>query len=187
MSQHICISHPVLVGQLVAVDVVLGMSSGKGFVHRIIGTYAPWNPGIDYDKFWTQVAKVCHGSQHWWSLAGDLNATLSSVERLSGGTDARRLFTRFLQEDNGLDLWENKVDRNWERNWTCRAHGSSTGGNIIDCVVMSYADLLDGEIYVAEKDFIPRTDHRAIICFLNIKPLQHLDAQHVIFNMHEAT
>src|ERR1700679_404811 len=93
VSQHTCISHPALAGRLVTVDIVLGTSSGKGFVHRVIGAYAPWNPRIDDGKFWTQVAKVCRDSQHSWSLARDLNATLSSVERASGGSDARRLFT----------------------------------------------------------------------------------------------
>jgi hypothetical protein len=158
------------VGRLIAVDVVLGTSSGKGFVHRIIGAYAPWNPGIDDGEFWTQVAKVCHGLQHSWLLARDLNATLSLVEQLSGGTDMRRLFTRFLQEANGLDLWENRVDRNWERDWTCRACGSSTGGNIIDRVVMSHADFSDGEIHVAEKDLYPELTTEPSYVSLTLNP-----------------
>jgi hypothetical protein len=60
------------------------MTSGRGFTHRIIGAYAPWNPGVNDGDFWVQVAKVFQGSQHSWTLASDLNATISSVECPSG-------------------------------------------------------------------------------------------------------
>jgi hypothetical protein len=40
VSQYIFLSHVALI-----VNVILGTSSGKGFIHRIIGAYAPWNPG----------------------------------------------------------------------------------------------------------------------------------------------
>jgi hypothetical protein len=56
------------------IDIVLGTSSGKGFIHRVIGAYAPWNPGIDDSDFWAQVMMLCRGSQYSWTLAGDLNA-----------------------------------------------------------------------------------------------------------------
>jgi hypothetical protein len=186
VSQHINISHSSLGGRVVAIDVVLSTTSGKGFVHRIIGAYALWNPGGDEGEFWKQVAMICQSSQHSWSLAGDLNATISAVERPSGGADWRRQYARFLLEANGFDMWETKPDCTRERDWTCRAHGATTGGNIIDRVVMSCVGSSDGEIHVAEKDFIPGTDHRAVISFLNVEPPLHLNAQHLVFTTREA-
>jgi hypothetical protein len=124
ISQPITITDASLTGHVVAVDVILGTTSGRGFTHRIIGAYASWNPGINDGDFWTQVAKVCRNSQHSWTLAGDLNATTSSVECPSGGNDARRQYARFLTETNGFDLWETQPDRNRERDWTCRACGA---------------------------------------------------------------
>jgi hypothetical protein len=135
----------------------------------------------DDGDFWTQIAKVCRSSQHSWTLAGDLNATISSVERPSGGNDARRQFTRFLNESNGFDLWETQPDRNRERDWTCRARGANVGGNIIDRVVVSQAGFSDGEIHTAVRDFIPGTDHRAVIALTNVKPPTHMADQRLIF------
>jgi hypothetical protein len=137
VSQPINVSDTSLSGWVVAVDVILGTTTGKGFTHRIIGAYAPWNPGVDNGDFWTQIAKVCRSSQYSWTLAGDLNATISSVERPSGGNDARWQFARFLNETDGFDLWETQPDQNRERDWTCRARGANVGGNIIDRVVTS--------------------------------------------------
>jgi hypothetical protein len=62
VSQPICISHPSLKGCVVAIDIVLGTDAGKGFIHRIIGAYAPWNPSVDDGEFWIQVAKLCMSS-----------------------------------------------------------------------------------------------------------------------------
>jgi hypothetical protein len=108
--QPINISDTSLCGCAVAVDIILGTSTGIGFTHRTIGAYAPWNPGVDDGNFWTQIAKVFQNSQHSWTLAGDLNATISSVERPSGGNDARRQFVRFLNETNGFELWKTQPD-----------------------------------------------------------------------------
>src|ERR1700736_5966796 len=99
---------------------------------------------------------------------GDLNATISSVEQPSGGNDVRQQFVRFLNETSGFDLWETQPDRNRERDWTCRARGATIGGNIIDRVVTSQAVFLDGEIHTAVRDFIPGTDHRAVIALINV-------------------
>ena len=187
ISQPVITSHASLAGRVVAVDIILGTTSGMGFTHRIIGAYALWNPGINDGEFWTQIAKLCRNSQHSWTLAGDLNATTSSVERPSGGNDARRQYTRFLTETNGYDLWRTQPDRNRERDWTCRARGATSGGNIIDRVVASHAGFSDGEIHTATKDFIPGTDHRAVIAFINIDPPLSLTDQRLIFMAREAT
>jgi hypothetical protein len=131
----------------VVVDIILGTTAGKGFVHRTIGTYAPWNPSVDDGDFWMQMAKVCQSSQHSWTLAGDLNATISSVEWPSGGNNAWRQYVRFLNEMDSFDIWETQPDHNRDRDWTCRAHGATVGGNIIDRVVTSQARSSDGEIH----------------------------------------
>ena len=161
VSQHLSLSHPSLNGRLVTVDIILGTSSSKAFVHRFIGAYTPWNPSTDDGDFWTQVAKICNDLQNSWSLTGDLNMTISVVEHPSGGTDARQQYSRFLQETNGFDLWGFKPDHTRERDWTYRVCGSSSGGNIIDYVAMSRC--------------------------LNIEPPSHINVQHVLFNTHEAT
>jgi hypothetical protein len=81
-----------LEGRVVALDLVIGTDTGKGFVHRFVGVYAPWNPGLENNDagFWNEVAKICNGAVLSWSLAGDLNATVSTTERASGGLDAKR-------------------------------------------------------------------------------------------------
>jgi hypothetical protein len=87
--QPVSITHSSLNGRAVAVDIVLGTTAGTGFIHRIIGMYVLWNPGVDDGDFWVQIAKLCQNSQHSWTLAGDLNATISTIERPSGGSDAQ--------------------------------------------------------------------------------------------------
>jgi hypothetical protein len=86
--QPISISQSSLNGCVVIVDIVLGTTAGCGFIHRIIGAYAPWNPSVDDGDFWLQITKICRDSQHSWTLAGDLNATISAIECPSGGSDA---------------------------------------------------------------------------------------------------
>jgi hypothetical protein len=81
-----------LEGRVVALDLVMGTNTGRGFIHRFIGVYAPWNPGSDTNdtSFWNEVTKICNQAAFSWSIAGDLNATVSTTERASGGNDARR-------------------------------------------------------------------------------------------------
>jgi hypothetical protein len=88
---------------------------------------------------------------------------------------------------NGYDLWQTQPDRNRERDWTCEARGASSGGNIIDRVVASHAGFSDGEIHTTTKDFIPGTDHRAVLAFINIDPPTSLADQRLIFTTWEAT
>ncbi|TFK21087.1 hypothetical protein FA15DRAFT_672918, partial [Coprinopsis marcescibilis] len=91
------------------------------------------------------MADFCNKSPHPWTLAGDVNATVSTKERASGGTDARAQYLGFLQKTKG--------------------HNKSTeSGNIIDRVVTSADTLLDSFIEVGKKptDWVPFTDHRPI-------------------------
>jgi len=58
ISQKIQLSHSALIGRVIAIDIILGTSHGRGFIHRFIGTYAPWNPGGTDNDFWSQVDMV---------------------------------------------------------------------------------------------------------------------------------
>ena len=64
VSQPVNISHASLNGHVVAVNIILGTTAGRGFSHRIIGAYAPWNLGVEDGDFWAQIARVCQSSQH---------------------------------------------------------------------------------------------------------------------------
>jgi hypothetical protein len=94
------------------------------------------------------------------------------MEKLSGRQEARRLYTKFISEAEAIDLWSLNTDRHREHNWTCRTRGSTDSGNIINHVAVSKTSFNDGEIKVADRnsDYIPLTDHRAIIAHINIDP-----------------
>jgi hypothetical protein len=61
------------------------------------------------------------------------------------------------------------------------------GGNIIDQVAVLHVGFSDGEIHIAEKDFVLGTDDRAVISFLDIEPPEHLNMQCLVFTNHEET
>ena len=145
IAQRVFLSHSALLGRVIAVDFVLGTSHGRGFVHRFIGAYAPWNPGGSDSEFWNQVSNICLQSQHSWTLAGDVNATVSTLERASGGQDARQQYLHFLQCTSAQDLWMLQPDRSRDWEWTCQARGSSSSGNIINRVVTSIIGLHDAD------------------------------------------
>ena len=54
----------------------------------------------------------------------------------------------------------------------CCARGSTGGGNIIDRIVLSHKGFSDAGIHVSNRssDYIPMTDHRAVVGFMNIHP-----------------
>jgi len=157
---------------MIAIDIVLGTSIGKGFIHWFIGMYAPWSPGGTDNGFWTQITQICQQSPHSWTLAGDVNATVSALECPIGGPDARRQYLQFLCLSNGLDIWTLNPDQTCDHDWTCRARGSTGGGNIINRIVTSRIGFSDAEICVADRssDYVPMTDHRTVMGFLNIHP-----------------
>jgi len=117
--QQVSLSHPALLGRVIAIDLVLSTSQGHGFVHRFIGTYAPWNLGGSDNDFWSQVSNICLQSQYSWTLAGDVNTTVSILEHASGGLDTRRQYLQFLQCTSAQDLWMLQPDRSHDRDWTC--------------------------------------------------------------------
>jgi Reverse transcriptase (RNA-dependent DNA polymerase) len=174
VSQRVPINHPALIGRLIAVDIVIPLDSGHGFTHRIFAVYAPWDvhDTAQTTTFWSEVTKLCLNTPSSWTLLGDLNATVTQAERKSGGTDARTHFTNFLRLSKGSDLWSNYPDRSRFTDWTCKPRLSTDGGSIIDRIVTSSGSLLDSEILIGDghHDYIPMTDHRAIIGRLNLKP-----------------
>jgi hypothetical protein len=89
IAQQVSLSHSALLGRVITVDFVLGTSHGHGFVHCFVGAYAPWNLGGSDSDFWNQVSNTCLQSQLSWTLASDVNATVSMLKRASGGQDAR--------------------------------------------------------------------------------------------------
>ena len=173
VAQRVEITQKSLKGRVIVIDVVLSTLDGGCATHRIIGAYTPWNPGGTGDArhFWNDVAQLCLSSPTSWTMAGDFNATVSSLERVSGGADAREQYRRFLQTVDGHDLWSDIDDRSRAQDWTCRGHGSHMEGNIIDWIVTSKSTLVDAEIFVADRhsDFVPFTDHRAIVGQLSHK------------------
>jgi hypothetical protein len=170
ISQRVAISHSSLAGRVIAIDFVLGTSSGRGFIHHFVGVYALWNPGSADNDFWMQVTLICQQSPYLWTLAGDINTMVSTIECPLGGQDTRCQYLQFLHQSDGWDLWTLNPDRTRDHDWTCHARGSMAGGNIIDRVVLSNKGFDDTEIQVADKssDYIPMTDHRAVIGSMNI-------------------
>ncbi|KAJ7885427.1 hypothetical protein B0H13DRAFT_1497873, partial [Mycena leptocephala] len=156
ISQRVQITKASLKGRVLAIDVILPTDSGRGFVHRVIGVYAPWDPGINNvdpnaRDFWGDLTIFCNETLTSWSISGDLNATVTSSERAADKSDARVQFLRFLKEAKAHDLWSDIPDRNRQTCWTSKARGSGGGGNIIDRIVSSKSQLIDSEIGVADR------------------------------------
>ncbi|KAF9070995.1 hypothetical protein BDP27DRAFT_1419525 [Rhodocollybia butyracea] len=107
VQNRVSISDPALLGRVLAADIAIQMSNGQAFNHRIIGVYAPLDPGSpDSLNFWPTLTNFIQTSNvDSWSLAGDLNATINSNERASGGADARAQYLKFLSDTNTIDLW----------------------------------------------------------------------------------
>lgn len=149
-------------GRIVAVDILLPSTSGWGFPHRIYGAYAPWDPGLKA-SFWGKMTQLCRSSPHGWSLIGDLNATVSPVERAN--SENRLAYTTFLQETGGKDVWKKYPLHHRLTDWTCQAKESTDGGSIIDRLVTSGNGIIEASVQVASNrmDYIPVTDHRPIV------------------------
>ena len=156
------IQHEELKGRIIAVDILLPSTNGCGFPHRIFGVYAPWDPGSK-TSFWEKMTETCRNSPHSWSLIGDLNSTVSPIERAT--SENRSAYTKFLRDSNGLDIWRNYPLRNRSMDWTCRSKDSEEGGSIIDRLVTSSNGIIEAHLQVASdrNDYIPVTDHRPLI------------------------
>ena len=158
-------------GRAVVLDLTIPTSENLGFHHRLIGVYAPWNPGgslEDENLFWPEVTELCANAKYSWSLHGDLNATLLSSESSSVSLDvptSRLAYTHFLNTTNGIDLWQTQPSSDVASNYThsLRQHSSTSPPtfSIIDRSAVSRVGTLAGSISVLPH-FIPCTDHRPI-------------------------
>ncbi|KAJ7503894.1 hypothetical protein B0H11DRAFT_2352779 [Mycena galericulata] len=150
ISQRVSITEASLRGRLLAIDIIMPTDSGRGYIHRVIGIYAPWDPGINNvdpnaRQFWADVTEFCRSTTTSWSMAGDYNATVAAMERAADKSDARAQFNKFLTDASAHDLWSDVRDRDRKIFWTSKARGSKGGGNI--CVLEAPAS----------------TDHRAVV------------------------
>ncbi|KAH0586175.1 hypothetical protein H2248_007437 [Termitomyces sp. 'cryptogamus'] len=162
--------HPTFRGRVVAVDVVIPCSLSSSFVHRVFAVYAPCDPGLDdlSREFWPHLTEAVCQTKTSWTLFGDLNATVSSMERAMDNPLARQNLRDFLLNTNGTDLWQLVPDRSRFTDWTSRAWHSNEGGSIIDRVVSSSSTLVDFEINT-DQTWIPGTDHRAVVAKVIVK------------------
>jgi len=177
VSQCVPINHPALIRRLVVVDITTLLDSGHGFIHHIIAIYTPWD--VDDTTEIAASSKLCTSTPNSWTLLGDLNATVTQAECKYGGTDAHNHFNNFLWQSKGFDLWSACPKCSWFTGWTCKPCSSTNGGSIIDCIVTSSGCFLDSEIQAADRhhDYVPMTNHRAVIGCLILKPPNRNSAQ----------
>lgn len=157
---------PDLKGRVCAVDIIIPTGQGgKGFPHRIIGCYAPYaDDGGRATRFWAAIRRLCNDAKHGWTIAGDLNVTISDRElRDPSNVGVRNIYLKFLSDTRGFDLWSPNEDRSISSDWT-RGNWStplveSRGTSIIDRVVSSSSN--------AEIKTLPGrisgSDHRAVL------------------------
>ena len=140
--------HSSLNGHVVALDLIIPTTQSGGFTHCLIGIYAPWDPGIHQDNnFWHSLSTLCSSSPFSWSIHGDFNATLSFMESSSitpQVDNSHHAYSDFLQEMNGLDLWQSQPDFSLQHSFTyqacqCPPHQQNPLliQSTIDCVAMS--------------------------------------------------
>ena len=164
--------HPSLDGHVLALDLIIPTTEGGGFTHRLIGIYAPWDPGNQDSSFWHSLSTLCSSSPFSWSVHGDFNATLSFAESSSTAPqidNSRQAYSAFLQETNGLDLWRSQPDYSLQNSFTYQARQCRPGQqtplliqSTIDRVATSQHGILSVHIHVLT-NFIPCTDHRPIL------------------------
>ena len=164
--------HPSLDGRVLALDLIIPTTEGGGFTHRLIGIYAPWDPGNQDSNFWHSLSTLCSSSPFSWSVHGDFNATLSFAESSSTAPqidNSRQAYSAFLQETNGLDLWWSQPDYSLQNSFTYQACQCRPGQqtplliqSTIDRVATSQHGILSAHIHVLT-NFIPCTDHRPIL------------------------
>ena len=158
-------------GRAVVLDLTIPTSENLGFHHRLIGVYAPWNPGgslEDENLFWPEVTEICSQAKFSWPLHGDLKATLLASESSSVSLDVptpRLAYTHFLNFICGVDLWQTQPSCDVACYYTHSSWRTSTAStptfSIIDRSAVSRVGILAGSISVLP-DFIPCTDHRPI-------------------------
>ncbi|PPQ63162.1 hypothetical protein CVT24_005802 [Panaeolus cyanescens] len=172
---------PNLESRTVALDLFIPTTSQRGFRHRFIGAYAPWDPTQVEEEnhlFWPKISEIVSLSRHSWSLMGDFNATLSPSETTSHSTSpasnaSRNAYMNFLNQTTASDLWKNQ-NPDAAHHYTYRSYtGSPPTCSILDRIATSRIGILSGSVGVLP-DFIPCTDHRPITSQLVLKPPDHI-------------
>ena len=158
-------------GRAVALDLTIPTDHNRGFRHRLIGVYAPWNPGgtlDDENSFWPEITCLCNLSSYSWSLHGDFNATLLASESSSTSLDisaSRLAYSHFLTSTDAVDLWRTQPSCDVTRQHTHSTHRTSLNQvptqSIIDRSAVSRVGTLAGSISILP-NFIPSTDHKPI-------------------------
>jgi outer membrane murein-binding lipoprotein Lpp len=169
-----------LCGRAVTLDLTIPTTNNLGFNHRLVGVYAPWNPGgteDDEHAFWPEITMLCNSAKFSWSLHGDLNATLLASESSSDTHDispSRLAYTHFLQNTDAIDLWRSQPENDISHNYTHRTRGSLANSTSITCSIIdrsavSRIGTLAGTISTFSH-FIPCTDHRPIDTRITLVP-----------------
>lgn len=159
-------------GRLVAIDIVMPTIRGRGFSHRVLGVYAPWDPGDDPEAltdFWSYITSLCNSAPFSWSLLGDCNATLTADESTSGNdrvSPTRLAYNSFLHNTDAFDVWHSQGDADARQHYTFLSHAERS---IID---RSRKGVLTASISVLT-DYVLAIDHRPILASIELSPPVH--------------
>ena len=166
------------------VDITLPTSSGKAYIHRLIGVYAPYDPGgndeVDYvQSYWDSITGLCLTAPYSWEVLGDCNASLAPSE--STGTwvqlcRAGRAISSFLSSTNGTDVWSLQGDNDARINPTFKSYATGSQ-KILDRCLLSSIGILSPSI-AAPKFFVPGTDHKWITSSFVSSPPPVLGSNH---------
>ncbi|KAI0369227.1 hypothetical protein BV20DRAFT_1053297 [Pilatotrama ljubarskyi] len=156
---------PRFCGRLIALDIVISTTNGRGYIHRFLGLYAPWDPGAEgaaTQEFWQYVAGLCCAAPHSWSIIGDCNTTMLSSGSLgrTHHSASRLAYSEFLRTSNGIDVWASQGDSAARYAFTCKS-SSGLGLSVIDRVAISRRGIYSATCMTLQ-DFIPATDHWAV-------------------------
>ncbi|GBE82322.1 hypothetical protein SCP_0407060 [Sparassis crispa] len=163
---------PQLRGRAVILDLIIPTTTGRGFPYRLIGLYAPWDPGNDelsVSSFWSTITDLCRDAKYSWCILGDCNASISSTETLATSppnASPRLHYTAFLLNMQAIDLWSYRGDADAHSMFTFKNHLSQS---IINRAAHSPSGFVTGTI-TANDNFIPATDHCAISASLLLAP-----------------
>jgi hypothetical protein len=126
---------------VVSLDLIVSTDHNRGFHHRLIGVYAPWNPvGTFEDEniFWPVVSNLCNSSTYSWSLHGDFNASLLATKSSSVSLDLTPswiAYTNFLISTDGINLWQTQPECDVTRRYTHPTRQTSAGQNPISSII----------------------------------------------------
>ena len=171
---------PSLNGRAVVLDIILPLKDGDASTHRLLGIYAPWDPGTDSDdlrSFWDAVTALSRQARNSWSLLGDLNTTLYSDESTSSlhhYAHSRHLYTKFLSTSDSVDLWGAQHPNSLDECYTYHGYQAQLNTHpagsythqpraIIDRVAVSRLGSVAASISTISNHFIPCTDHRPVL------------------------